>query len=411
MSTSKTFLYVIGVLLCFTPTLSVVAQEGGGWKALSLYSTCSKWAKHNDYTVDILVKKYVQEDGPSPRFVYTNTLTSVRDAHHKYLTMMEQSNGVTYIRTSEKLFIIDNDEGKFVQMKGSKRSNSDCVDNETYFVLGSLYGLECYAPGIKSLLYDAMNRAVLYSVKDTVVGSTHYALICGEMPTIKPYNVKYFCNRNLRRIERVELICTDSTYAGVDRIEYELSFKPAISASTIINQTDSSNPSYANYKFMQNIYGGNHPKYALDTLESIPSEMMTFPLVNLVGDTITLEQQHGWLLLYMFNHGCYPCAKFFQQQKDEVDSTGDTRLNRAGITLMPLNVSSINRELTKKDIAGRLDDKQVFISRGLGEIVDVIKYPMTYLVSPNNKVFTCTRNDVDGIIALKREKEEEAANQ
>ena len=86
------------------------------------------------------------------------------------------------------------------------------------------------------------------------------------------------------------------------------------------------------------------------------------------------------------------------EQIQERDSLGETRLEKNGITVLSMNALGRNAALTKKTLGDKVDYCHVFLAFGIEEHIKIIGYPMFVLVSPDKRVLLVTFKDQDNYI-------------
>ena len=113
---------------------------------------------------------------------------------------------------------------------------------------------------------------------------------------------------------------------------------------------------------------------------------MHFPLVKLNGDTTTLAENEGWILLNVWSFNCGPCIENLQNYGHEKDSLGYRILEREGIKIMAVNQSSDNLELIRQfgEKTGTTDI--MYSGKGLSGVIELQYYGYYYLISPDRQI-------------------------
>ena len=172
------------------------------------------------------------------------------------------------------------------------------------------------------------------------------------------------------------------------------------------------NPVYAIYEHYDdsNPYGDTYsPKPGTEkVLDILTDDILEHPFVNVNGDTTTLGQQEGWVLIEAWYDGCWPCKRWMVDYENEKKEKGMTSLEQAGIKVLCVNpyVSYIDhlRKTADKYGIGRI----VYAGKGFMEKI-FWYHPLYYLVSPDKHiVFTSEKYVEDNSIFIEKMKEYEA---
>lgn len=135
-------------------------------------------------------------------------------------------------------------------------------------------------------------------------------------------------------------------------------------------------------------------------------EVLDFPMVNALGDSVLLRDVEGWILLDFWSYGCRPCAEFWRGLQKEKDSLGYRRLEHEGIRLFCINSKG---GLTEKFLnhAQHFQAPDImYAARGM-QLLQVNVYPTYYLFAPNRELVFhgYTKNITDTLLKAKREYE------
>ncbi len=172
------------------------------------------------------------------------------------------------------------------------------------------------------------------------------------------------------------------------------------------------NPVYAIYEHFDdsNPYGDTYSSKpgTEKVLDILTDDILEHPFVNVNGDTITLGQQEGWVLIEAWYDGCWPCKRWMVDYENEKKEKGMTSLEQAGIKVLCVNpyVSYIDhlRKTADKYGIGRI----VYAGKGFMEKI-FWNHPLYYLVSPDKHiVFTSETYVEDNSIFIEKMKEYEA---
>ena len=141
-------------------------------------------------------------------------------------------------------------------------------------------------------------------------------------------------------------------------------------------------PRYAKFSH----HDEKNPKNPWTENHGINDEVMHFPLVKLNGDTTTLAENEGWILLNVWSFNCGPCIENLQNYGHEKDSLGYRILEREGIKIMAVNQSSDNLELIRQfgEKTGTTDI--MYSGKGLSGVIELQYYGYYYLISPDRQI-------------------------
>lgn len=114
--------------------------------------------------------------------------------------------------------------------------------------------------------------------------------------------------------------------------------------------------------------------------------LLDFPLVNLDGDTTSIKEQDGWVLLNFWTTNCAPCLRHLNEYSQEKDSLGYRILENEGVKILAIEHRSNNLEYIRQ-IASKSNSEDITYSAK--EIMTVINIPALgyyYLISPNKEI-------------------------
>ena len=147
----------------------------------------------------------------------------------------------------------------------------------------------------------------------------------------------------------------------------------------------------------------------MTTVILLTDDILEHPFVNVNGDTTTLGQQEGWVLIETWYDACRPCKQWMVDYEKEKSENGTTSLEQAGIKVLCINpyVSYIDHLRKTADKYGIR--RIVYAGKGLNEKFGFRYYPSYYLVSPDKHiVFTSEKYVEDNSIFIEKMKEYEA---
>lgn len=170
--------------------------------------------------------------------------------------------------------------------------------------------------------------------------------------------------KSSQRIIRISNLCYDNRQRYIDSI------------------FNFDNPRYAKFSH----HDEKNPENPWTENHGINDEVMQFPLVRLNGDTTTLAENEGWILLNVWSFNCGPCIENLQNYGHEKDSLGYRLLEREGIKIMAVNQSSDNLELIRQfgEKTGTTDI--MYSGKGLSGVIELRYYGYYYLISPDRQI-------------------------
>ena len=382
----KKYIAFIILILFASP---VFAQRGAR-EAESLYAITRARIKDCSYCqVNAHVKKYFDWE-PEPTYMYQETIVSINNDLLKKTTVFYLEHQ-KILRDAKRMLVIDEDLKAFFEFSHSRKEESEFVSWEDELRSNTIYMTSCFAPWMKSIRGDMLNTPKLLSVSDTVMLNGHYKVIYGRSTFPNCYRLLYYVNPETELIEQLEMILTDSSKASYRAskivINYDISKQDH--SAVVYNQFSTQNVAYHDYEFGHNT-ALDRCKLQLHVGDTLSDSVLDFPLLNMEGAKTSLRKQGGYVLLDFFHNHCSPCIKFMQEQRNERDSLGATRLEQNGIRLISINTMSRNIEYTKCKLGDALDETNTFLAFGIQEYINISGYPTFILLSPSKKVLYIT---------------------
>lgn len=203
--------------------------------------------------------------------------------------------------------------------------------------------------------------------------------------------VDYYVNneKNSQRIIRISNLRYDNRQRYIDSI------------------FDFDNPRYAKFSH----HDEKNPEDPWSGNKSVTEELANYPLVNLEGDTTTIAENEGWLLLNFWTINCAPCIQHLKDYKHEKDSLSYRILENEGIRILAINQKSDNMELMA-DIAEKTDTRDIMYSgKGIGGTIELPYLGYFYLISPDKEVVYDSSNLGDYSELLKAKADYEKQHQ
>ena len=300
-----------------------------------------------------------------------------------------------------------------------------------YYQLGNYYGDDVffsYFREFKPLEY--VDRII----NDTVIGGHHCKVYMGKKsrkktstedgswtPWYRP-DIVFYYNKDKQWFDSVVV----SLPSDVDEVvRKNVTFSKTVCRYKNVSFEDKTaeydsifserNPAYAVYKHYDdsNPFGDNHLQETTTEMEKVldklTDDILEHPFVNVNGDTTTLGQQEGWVLIETWYDACRPCKQWMVDYEKEKSENGTTSLEQAGIKVLCVNpyVSYIDHLRKTADKYGIR--RIVYAGKGLNEKFGFRYYPSYYLVSPDKHiVFTSETYVEDNSIFIEKMKEYEA---
>lgn len=145
------------------------------------------------------------------------------------------------------------------------------------------------------------------------------------------------------------------------------------------------NPQYTEFSRHD---GKNEPysfAYSDNENFSIP-KVTSFELQDLNNRKTSIQNEKGWVLLDIWEFGCKGCYAGFKRMGQQIDSIGQTVLERNGVKVICVNPLSDNMELIAKVAEKYNVHNLLYAGKGLTALISIPSYPTYYLLSPENKV-------------------------
>ena len=118
---------------------------------------------------------------------------------------------------------------------------------------------------------------------------------------------------------------------------------------------------------------------------SIP-KVTSFELQDLNNRKTSIQNEKDWVLLDIWEFGCKGCYAGFKRMGQQIDSIGQTVLERNGVKVICVNPLSDNMELIAKVAEKYNVHNLLYAGKGLTALISIPSYPTYYLLSPENKV-------------------------
>lgn len=242
------------------------------------------------------------------------------------------------------------------------------------FVLPSAFNLKEYSDlcnGNDSIREYIGNGATGYyydyvdSIRKEVTREV-YSYVNNNTNVLDSIRINYIVDNEIssQRIIRISNLRYDDRQQFIDSI-----FDPSDSKYAKFSRHDEKNP--------ENPWTENH---------EINDKVLQFPLVNLDGDTTTLAENKGWVLLNVWTINCGPCIENLQNYGHEKDSLGYRVLEHEGIKILAVNQSSDNMELIRSIGEKTGTSDLMYSGKGLSGVIELPYLGYYYLISPDKQI-------------------------
>jgi len=118
---------------------------------------------------------------------------------------------------------------------------------------------------------------------------------------------------------------------------------------------------------------------------SIP-KVASFELQDLNNRKTSIQNEKGWVLLDIWEFGCKGCYAGFKRMGQQIDSIGQTVLEKNSVKVICVNPLSDNMELIAKVAEKYNVHNLLYAGKGLTALISIPSYPTYYLLSPENNV-------------------------
>ena len=260
--------------------------------------------------------------------------------------------------------------GKFKSMKSTLEAQPKIIE---YYI----YGNDNIRPEV---------NYALYKKTDTII-RTKQCLVFYASNFNKKYkkDAIYYVNKTNYELDSVIWMSTGTDgnrYVAKKEILTDIE---NFDIKEIENLFNFENPQYSEFSRHD---GKNEPySYAYSENEdfSIP-KVTSFELQDLNGNKTTIQNEKGWVLLDIWEFGCKGCYAGFKRMGQQIDSIGQTVLEKNGVKVICVNPMSDNMEYIAK-VAGKYNvHNLLYAGKGLTTLIAIPSYPSYYLLSPKNEV-------------------------
>lgn len=114
--------------------------------------------------------------------------------------------------------------------------------------------------------------------------------------------------------------------------------------------------------------------------------ILNYPIVSLDGDTTSINDADGFLLLNFWGFGCEPCYQNLLEYKKQTDSLGYRILEANDIRILAINYSSDNMDLINKIGEKTATTDIMYSAKGMRRFIRIPIIGYFYLFSPDKHI-------------------------
>lgn len=222
----------------------------------------------------------------------------------------------------------------------------------------------------------------------------------------------YFVNKKSHLVDRLDVYSHNKTWEQYG-CEYERIIfhdvkvhdaKPPLGDEWNINSPIYTNtPRYSIYQHVPPSIAIMHP---YDTYRVIDQQILDYPLQDIHGDTVSIGQMKGWLLIDFFQFGCRPCVEFHKSMQDESQANGLCRLEESGVKVVCIHPYTGISDALKRYVERFGLQTRAYCARDLSPLIkDLNHYPKYYLISPDKTIVLEDEDDAEKILKAIKEYE------
>lgn len=368
---------LIGVLSLSSQ--GVAAKEYGAFSAMSYWvNVIMKPIKSTD-NLYIRVQSRPEEDD-SKTFVYSLARTPQ--------AKMYFTDGGSYQFTKKTVVFVDDDNRDILvgKRKGGfyKSEYSNCITRRCEWFRPFLFPKE--GIGFKSMR-DTILNGDPYKVLTHISNHTHFYNDSTRKYDIPFYHeVNYYYNTLTRVVDYICALPMDVENNRAWKEEYWLDYNFDVRDSIYNDIFNIEDEKYSHYSF----HDDSNPPYSITIyhtgVSEISDSLLFYPLLDMRGDTTTLADFEGWLLLDFWSFGCKSCYQWLQDIDKERNSPQGFPLDAEGIQVVSINPLSDNIEKIN-ELAQRFNfEEDSYSAKGICSLLDMRIQPKYYLLSPDKQI-------------------------
>ena len=215
--------------------------------------------------------------------------------------------------------------------------------------------------------------------------------------------ILYFVNQSTRLVERVDIHTHNKMHeqSGYERFLFH-DVKALDAMPPLGKEWDMDNAMYAKtpkYDIKQHVPASLTTMRPPKRYKVTDRPLLDYPLLDIHGDTVSVGQMSGWLLIDFFQYGCKPCAQFHRQIQEESKDDGLCILEEHGVKVVCILPSTGLSDAFKK-YADRFGlQTRAYCARELAPLVENLHYyPKYYLISPDKEIVLEDEHDATVIL-------------
>ncbi len=200
------------------------------------------------------------------------------------------------------------------------------------------------------------------------------------------HDVYYYCNPETKRVEYIcalpSAVADNQAWKEELWLDYDFDFRE----EKYLDIFDTGSAKYKDYSF----HDDTNPPLSRSVYHTGKPELtdtvLYYPLVTSEGDTTSIAEMEGWLLLDCWAFRCRGCYEWLQSVDRERRSPQGFALDSAGIRVLSINALSDNLEKIR-ELAIRFNAESfVYSAKGLSAYLEMHILPRNYLISPDKKM-------------------------
>ena len=237
------------------------------------------------------------------------------------------------------------------------------------------------------------------SMRDTILNGDPYKVLTHISNHTHSYNdstrkydipfyheVNYYYNTLTRVVDYICALPMDVENNRAWKEEYWLDYNFDVRDSIYNDIFNIEDEKYSHYSF----HDDSNPPYSKTIYHTgtaeISDTLLQYPLVDMHGDSTTLADLEGWLLLDFWSFGCKSCYQWLQNIDKERKTPKGFPLDAAGIQVISINPLSDNIEKIN-ELAQRFNlEENTYSAKGICALLEMRIQPKYYLLSPDKQI-------------------------
>lgn len=234
---------------------------------------------------------------------------------------------------------------------------------------------------------DTVLNGDLYKVLTHISDHTHsYNDSTGKYDVPFYHEVNYYYNIHTRVVDYICALPMDVENNRAWKEEYWLDYDFDVRDSIYNDIFNVEDKKYSQYSF----HDDSNPPYSTTIYHTgvaeISDSLLLYPLVNQNGDTTTLTDFEGWILLDFWYFGCKSCYQWLQTVDRDRKTPQGFALDAEGIQIISINPLSDNIEKII-ELAKRFNaEGYTYSAKGISTLLEMRFLPTYYLISPDKQI-------------------------